>query len=119
MILFKIPVKPFSANQMFWSRGRSKIKTNTYRDYQETFKEPLKDIPWTFGDDLVSIYVEAGLSSKQADLDNVLKPLLDTLQLVYDEFNDNKVYHLSTTKVIVKKGSEYISVQIEPFKENI
>ncbi len=61
----------------------------------------------------MSIVVEAALSARQADLDNCIKPLLDTMQLVYPEFNDNKVYSITAKKTIVPKGSEYILLRID------
>ena len=71
---------------------------------------------WPFGSEEVSIYVEAGLSARQADLDNVLKPLLDTFQGIYEEFNDNKIYFIEAWKTIVPKGDEFLRVRIEPPK---
>lgn len=71
---------------------------------------------WPFSDNQVEFIVEAGLSNRGADLDNVLKPLLDTYQGIFEEFNDNKVYRIKVTKKIVKKGEEYISVHIKELK---
>jgi len=68
---------------------------------------------WPFGDSQVFFEVEAGLSNRAADLDNVIKPLLDTYQSMYPEFNDKYVYHIKLDKVIVKKGEEYLSVKID------
>ena len=52
--------------------------------------------------------IHIGLSARQADLDNTFKPLFDTLQTIYDEFNDNKVYTINASKYIVPKGREFI-----------
>lgn len=59
----------------------------------------------------------AGLSNRGADIDNVIKPLLDTYQNVFEEFNDNKVYYLEMHKDIVKKGSEYLSVTMKEYNQ--
>ena len=67
---------------------------------------------WEFGTDQVVFEVTAGLSNRGADLDNVIKPVLDTYQSIYDEFNDNKVYKIKLTKDIVQKGEEYLDVKI-------
>ena len=61
----------------------------------------------------VSFHVEAGFSARQADLDNIIKPLLDTFQRIYEEFNDNKVYYVELNKKIVPKGEEYLWVRIK------
>jgi len=74
---------------------------------------------WTFGTNQVEFTVEGGLSNRGADLDNIIKPLLDTYQGIFEEFNDNKVYHIELTKKIVKKGEEYISVHITKAEKNI
>ena len=67
---------------------------------------------WPFGDSMVSFDVVAGLSNRAADLDNVIKPVLDTFQSIYEEFNDNKVYEIHLTKEIVPKGDEYLEVSV-------
>ena len=54
----------------------------------------------------------AGVSNKRADLDNVVKPLLDTYQGTFEKFNDNKVYHITLDKHITDKGKEYLYVQV-------
>jgi len=59
--------------------------------------------------------VEAGLSNRAADIDNVIKPLLDTFQHIYEEFNDNKVYYVELQKIIVPKGQEFIRVRVGTF----
>ena len=67
---------------------------------------------WPFGDSMVSFNVEAGLSNRAADLDNVIKPVLDTFQSIYEEFNDNKVYEIQLNKCIVPRGDEYLDVEV-------
>ena len=85
-------------------------------------RDELVGTSWPFGSSPVRFDVEAGVSTRAADIDNVLKPLLDTFQGVYDDFNDNKVYEIEATKFIVKKGEEFIHVTIteieEPRKED-
>lgn len=98
---------------MFNRRGRTTFKSAEYLAYQEEIREHLLGEVWPFGDDQVGILVTAGLSNRGADIDNVIKPLLDTLQSVFEDFNDNKVYALSTFKDIVPKGEEYIEVMVD------
>ena len=91
---------------------RNKNKTVEYRQYQEEIRDEMMGTDWTFGSDPVTFIVKVGLSSKAADLDNIIKPLLDTFQSIYEEFNDNKVYRIELEKELVVKGKEYISVQV-------
>ena len=51
--------------------------------------------------------IEAGLSNRNADVDNVLKPFIDVLQKKY-HFNDRMIYEMRIKKTIVKRGQEYL-----------
>ena len=62
--------------------------------------------------DKMKITIVAGFSNRNADIDNISKPILDILQKKYG-FNDNKIYELNLVKEIVKKGSEFIKIKIE------
>lgn len=73
---------------------------------------------WPFEDSQVSFDVKVGLSNRQADLDNIIKPCLDTYQSMYADFNDNKVYYVQLEKFIVKKGEEYLDVTITEYSDN-
>lgn len=64
----------------------------------------------------ILLVIEVGLSSKLSDLDNVLKPFIDCLQLKYG-FNDRWIYALNATKVDVKKAEEYISFELREIEE--
>ena len=112
-----IAVKPLSANKM---SGRNKsYQTPEYKAYQQEIRDELEGIEWPFKDNPVSFHVEAGFSARQADLDNIIKPLLDTFQRIYDEFNDNKVYYVELNKKIVAKGEEYLWVRIKFAKSDM
>lgn len=115
ILTHKLKVKPLSANKMFNRRGKMTFKSKDYVDFQEGIREELMtdDWTWPFGKDQVSFTIDAGLSNRGADIDNVIKPLLDTYQGMYEGFNDNRVYHLEMNKHIVKKGEEYINVVIK------
>ena len=99
---------------------RNKSKTAEYISYQEEFNhcvilEEKTDKPvWPFSTEPVRFDIEVGLSSKLADLDNVLKPLFDTYQTIYEEFNDKTVYEIRATKTLVPRGDEYVSVEVRP-----
>lgn len=92
---------------------RNKNKTVEYRKYQDTIKECLKDQKWSFSDRPLFFDIQVGLSSKLADLDNTIKPILDTYQFVYKEFNDKNVYKIHMEKNMVEKGKEYLYVTIQ------
>ena len=100
---------------MFWKRGKLTKKTSEYEAYQQEIRDEMLGIEWPFSNEQVRFHVEAGLSAKQADLDNVLKPLLDTFQGIYEEFNDNKVYYIEAHKEIVPKGDEYLWIRIRRY----
>ena len=105
----KLNVKPLSANKMFY---RNKNKTVEYRQYQEEVRDEMMGVTWPFSNERVTFIIKVGLSSKVADLDNVLKPLLDTWQTMYDEFNDKMVYRIEAEKELVDKGKEYLHVRV-------
>lgn len=103
-------VKPLSANKM---TGRNKsYKTKEYKQYQEDIRQELLGVDWPIGDNPCAFYVEAGLSNKLSDLDNVIKPLLDTFQCIYPEFNDKKVGYIELQKKTVKKGDDFLRVRV-------
>ena len=106
MITARINIKPLSVNKSLASvRGRH-IKTAAARKYLADLQLllPANSKPL---DGELSLTLSVGLSSKQSDLDNVIKPFQDALQAKY-EFNDSQIYELSARKRIVKKGHEYI-----------
>ena len=103
---------------MFARKGRKTFKTADYLEYQNEIRDHLIGTSWPFEDRQVIFLVIAGVSNRNADLDNLIKPLLDTYQSIYEEFNDNKVYGISLVKDIVPRGSEYLDVYISERKED-
>lgn len=114
-------MKPLSANKMFGHRGKTTFKTKDYLDYQHEIRDEIRqeaeDDEWPFASSYVKFTITAGLSNRGADLDNILKPLFDTYQSIYTNFNDNKVYLIKATKDIVKKGEEYLEVTVEEYTD--
>ena len=116
MLSHRFSVKPLSANVM---TGRNKTyKTAAYSAYQNELRDELMGIEWPFGTEQVIFLVTAGLSNKGADLDNTIKPILDTYQCIFEEFNDNKVYGIYLMKDIVPKGSEYLEVTVRKMNDD-
>ena len=109
----KFCFKPLSANKMFY---RAKQLTRDYREWREAIYE---DIPmprkWPFKQEQeLEFTVMVGLSSKLADVDNCIKPLLDTFQYMFD-FNDRMVFKVTIEKEHVKKGEEYFDVTVTKY----
>ena len=101
---------------MFGVKGRRTFKTKAYQLYQDDIRDQLMGVEWPFGKEYIEFVIEVGLSNRGADLDNTVKPLLDTYQGVFEEFNDNKVYHIELTKTITKKGDEFIKVKVNRYE---
>ena len=102
--MLKIKIKPLSINDAFQGR---RFKTDKYKQYEYDcfYLLPKKiEIPKKKKKELIII---AGISSKNADIDNISKCFIDILQKKY-KFNDKEIYKLSLTKIDVKKGEEYI-----------
>lgn len=48
----------------------------------------------------------------------MIKPILDTYQGVYEDFNDNKVYNIELEKRIVKRGREFLDIRVREYEDN-
>ena len=105
----KVKVKPLSINKCFQGK---RYKTIDYRVYCQEVYYLLPNIKIPKGK--LKLNIEAGLSSKNADIDNIAKPFIDILQKKY-EFNDRNIYKLEMEKKDVKKGKEYIKFKIEKY----
>lgn len=95
---------------MYWRGKRN--KTAEYVAYQNEIRDQLMDVSWPFASEFVCFEIEAAFSNRAADLDNIMKPILDTYQQTFEEFNDNKVYKINANKRIVGKGDEYLRVRV-------
>lgn len=103
----KLMIKPLSVNEAW--KGR-RYKTDKYDHYRNLvlYSLPRKmDIP----DGPFCVACRWGLSSKNADTDNFLKPFIDCLQIKYG-FNDKRIVQILAEKVHVKKGSEFIEFKV-------
>lgn len=106
----RVEIKPLSVNEV-WQGKR--FKTVKYKHYERDVMLILKPLEVKGGK--ISLLLRFGLSSKNADIDNPVKPFLDILQKYYN-FNDRQVYKLTIEKVDVKKGSEFVEFFIEPIE---
>jgi Holliday junction resolvase RusA-like endonuclease len=102
---------------MFVRKGRTTYKTADYKRFQEDMAVILMDQTWDFKSNPVHFIVYAGLSNKASDLDNIIKPLLDTYQNIFEEFNDKTVQGIILQRDRVKRGGEYLWVRVEKAEE--
>ena len=108
MFIKRLDIKPMSVNEA-WQGKR--FKTKKYKQYeQECLLLLPRKVEIPEGKLKVSLFF--GFSSKLADADNPVKCFIDILQKKYN-FNDNKIYEYSISKVDVKKGEEFIEFKIE------
>ena len=104
----RIEIKPLSVNTCFQGR---RFKTPEYKRYEKDVLMLLR--PMKVDGGKLSLRLRFGLSSKNADIDNGVKPFVDILQKKYG-FNDRYIYRLTVEKVDVDKGKEFIEFDIEP-----
>ena len=101
-----IKIKPLSVNQA-WQGKR--FKSLLYKSYEQEVLCLLK--PLKVSDKPLELSIKCGLSSRNADVDNVLKPFIDILQKKY-VFNDKNIFKITIEKEIVKKGFEFIDFNL-------
>jgi Holliday junction resolvase RusA-like endonuclease len=105
--MIKLKIKALSVNKAW--RGR-RFKTDDYKAFERTM---LLILPKTKKDltGNLKVSIKYGFSSKLSDIDNPCKLVLDCLVKKYG-FDDRQIFELNQTKEIVKKGSDYISFEI-------
>lgn len=110
-----IKIKPLTVNRCWQGR---RFKTPDYTAYEHEFLTLLsiQHEPFAIYEKMW-ITIIAGLSYKKADIDNIVKPILDILQKKYG-FDDNTIYKLTAIKKIVDKGSEYITISTSPWESD-
>lgn len=108
----RINIKPLSVNEAW--KGR-RFKTEAYSAFEKELLLMLK--PLRMPPAPLEIFIEYGFSNKASDIDNPTKLVLDILQKKYS-FNDSEIYALHLRKSIVKKGQEFIDIEIEYFEGN-
>jgi Holliday junction resolvase RusA-like endonuclease len=105
--MHKVNIKPLSVNDA-WKGKR--FKTQDYKSYEH-------DLMWILPKKIeipsgkFGIKLKFGLSSKNADFDNPVKPFIDILQKKYS-FNDKMIYKSIIEKEDVEKGFEYVEFDL-------
>ena len=112
----KIKIKPLSVNECWQGR---RFKTSKYKEYEQTTLLLLRMSKIDFDISILEkpklkLKILVGVSSKNADLDNIEKPLIDILQKKFG-FNDKKIYRIEIEKTDVKKGDEFIDFCFEEY----
>lgn len=106
-----IDQKPLSVNQAWQGR---RYKTKLYQQYERQVLKALPSMPTPKGN--LSVNLAFKFSNKKSDIDNPIKPILDILQKRY-KFNDDQVYRLTVEKIIVPKGQENITFEINTLND--
>ena len=104
--MIKIQEKPLSVNEAWQGR---RFKTPKYKQWEELLLYTLPKLK-SIKEQQIFIYLEYGVSSKNADIDNPNKPTIDVLQKKYN-FNDRYIVQLHNKKVLTPKGKEYFCFQ--------
>lgn len=111
----KIYIKPLSVNEAWQGR---RFKSPKYKVFENFVLLSLKASKWKPSKQILSGPVEVefwfGLSSKNADIDNPVKPMLDIIQK-HTGFNDKQVHRLIVNRVQVAKGDEYVRFEVRKF----
>tara|TARA_R110000850_G_scaffold269167_3_gene401036 strand:- start:3855 stop:4184 length:330 start_codon:yes stop_codon:yes gene_type:complete len=108
--MHRVKIKPLSVNGA-WQGKR--FKTPAYKQYE---KDMMSLLPKTkMPEGKFNLYIQFGLSSKNADVDNPVKCFVDCLQKKYG-FNDRNIYGMVIEKVDVKKGDEFICFETNEYE---
>ena len=105
--MIELPMKPLSVNQC-WQGKR--FKTPKYKNYELEMILRLPSLKINTNVPL-RIDITFGFSNSLCDVDNPVKPVLDILQKKY-MINDKNIVSLNLSKEIVKKGNEFIKINI-------
>ena len=104
-----VQIKALSVNQLYSGR---RYKTEKYKQYKKDLLIQLSKI--YIPDGKIDLNVTFYLSNPRQDIDGCLKGFIDILQSAYG-FDDSRIYRVTATKRIVKKGSERIESYMSDF----
>jgi hypothetical protein len=109
--LHRIAIKPLTVNRAYQGR---RFRTPELLAYQEelAYRLPRLTIP---SGKLAVTYV-FGVSSANADGDNLIKAFQDALAEKYG-FNDRQIFRWSIEKRLVRKGEEYVEFSFQLYAE--
>ena len=104
--MIKIKVKPLSLNHAYSGRRFSTPQLEDFK-LEVMLLAPKIKVP----EGKLSVKYVFGVSTKNADGDNLIKCFQDSIAEIYG-FNDKQIYKWQVEKIDVKKGQEYISFEI-------
>lgn len=114
---FLVQTRPFSTNKM--SGARKTFESKEYLEFRDLIARKAGGIYGINTKMRFRLIVLAAFSNKRGDLDNVFKPLLDSMVASMDpDFDDSQVYEIQARKKLVKKGQEYLQVRLELISED-
>lgn len=109
---FTIPIPPFSANQMYRNvQSKGRVRTTKYNDWRNLLLMLLPHLDINPELPLTIRIVFGTFYYKQFDLDNMVKPLIDGMQIKW-RFNDNIITRYEMEKRPAKRGEEYIEFNV-------
>jgi len=103
---FTLKIKPLSVNQAWQGR---RFKTQKYKMYE---KLVLLSLPKVELKSFKKLTITYGFSNWASDIDNPTKLIIDILQKKYG-VNDKEITELHQYKVKVKKGEDFIKLEID------
>ena len=105
----RLNIKPLSVNRAY--KGR-RFATEELSQYKKEVSMMLPKMKVPCGK--LSVRYIFGVSSKNADGDNMVKALQDIISECYS-FNDKIIYEWHIKKVDVQKGKEYIEFELSTY----
>lgn len=111
--MYLIPLKALSLNSAYRGRRFITPELKAYKTAVVNLSPRLK-IP---EGRLQACYM-FGVSSKQSDVDNLIKCFQDALSEKYG-FNDKLIYKIIVEKQDVKKGAEFVGFSIESYQQGV
>jgi Holliday junction resolvase RusA-like endonuclease len=110
----RINIKALSVNNA-WKGKRFKTREYDVWRAQSLYRLP-SDLKLKFDllESEIELCITFGVSNKSSDLDNLLKPFIDSLQEKY-KFNDKKIKRIVCEKEYVAKGNEYIDFELKKY----
>lgn len=109
--MHKIKIKPLSLNSAYRGRRFTTPELKSFKN-EVFYLLPKIDIP----KGKLKVEYVFGVSSKNADGDNLIKCFQDAIADCY-RFNDKVIYKWEVEKVDVKKGDEFIYFDVKEYKQ--
>lgn len=107
--MYRLEIKPLSLNEAYHGR---RFATEDLKDFKKLMHYFLPNMI-TIPDGKLSVHFRFGVSSKNADGDNLIKCAQDAIATKYG-FNDKCIYEWHVVKEDVPIGKEYIEFMIYP-----